>query len=463
MSKTILAASVCAAALLCASGAFAGSTDSQSNTAQSGYDNQAYIDQTGTNNWVGGGPGGAFAQTDTGAVGNTLNVHQSGTSNVVGYSKSAYQSGTGNQADIHQSNNNTLAGGQLDTVNIQQTGDGNGSIGGMTTATVPAPVAGALPGLGANAQTDYIGQSGTNQLVDLYQNGHENVFNLTQSGSGNQTLIQQWGEHNGAMTRQSASDSVINLYQDQTTGGGAYQPGFYIGNYAYASQSSGSGDNIGSTQKGAGNVFVGTQTGVGTNKITNTQSGNQDLLGARNAAYIAQNGDNNTFSNSQSGTNQRVEGLGGDLSAATQNNSYNQATSTQTGDGQLLALYQSGDNNHLLNTQSGAGNTLTATQEQSDDTVGDTMYIGGNQLTNLQDGTNAVATVTQSGSGNLVNTHQSWDHQVASITQSGALNMAYNTQGGGNSNQLMASQSGYNNNITNVQSGSSNIVHVNQH
>ncbi|MFT0879442.1 curlin [Rhodopseudomonas sp. G2_2311] len=411
--------------------------------------NVVYLDQSGTSqdatitqshsgfNQV-GTAANPFSQSDgSGSGHNSLTVTQSGDHNRFAVNLPGFQSGKANSAEVSQAGKNS-------SVDLQQTGTKNG------VAFLPwtnGPI------------TDGIRQDGTanGSAVTLQQNGKNNVFDIAQGGAGNRTNVSQSGNNGMVYVRQDTSlpdttlrnpkpyksnagnNSTIDVNQTTTSGWtyAAVAQGGGDGNHVTIGQN-GSLLNAGVNQSGSGNVFYSSQTDNG------NAAGQRTLLGPDTP--IKQIGDNNSYSNFQSGTG-------------------NSANGTQTGSFNVALNIQSGSVNELTGTQKGIGNSVTSTQSGAREYLrySQTSTSYGNTIVSSQSGGGDDAYLSQNGNGNSINGSQSGGLlNTVTAEQAGNGNTAQYAQVG-SLNGLTLTQTGNGNHSATNQTGVHNVIKVTQH
>lgn len=381
---------------------------------QTGNSHAATIDQSGgTSDTVGSYSTPFQQQNGSGSGGNFLVINQNtaGTSelpNVGAFigsgSKNAvtgYQYGTANNAEIDQ-------GGSNSSVNLQQSGKGNGltanagwfnnSYGNLIlqdwTANYSSVSLTQTNNVNATRGNVFsIGQGGYNNNITADQTGRNSLWvrqGTTAPDLWSWTHGNPFDPANTGYSLATLSNSSITVHQSV----GGNDPS--SGNYAALGQGNGSGNAITVTQNGAANAADVNQVG-GSNTFVSTQTSGDGNVGwnfvGGEAGWPGANANPLVSSN-------------GDFQPITQIGSGNQYFSTQSGTDLWAFGSQIGDNNFLSNTQSGDQNALYTGQ------LGDS-----NSIYAVQSGTLNLATVSQHHSGSTASFTQTGPSNTATINQ----------------------------------------------
>jgi hypothetical protein len=293
----------------------------------------------------------AFSAVAFAGSGNTVSLQQNGvTPNVA------------NEANVDQSF------ATYSEVTIVQ---GNQSSGGKALVT-------ATQGSGYDNQA-YFNQ-GTNTphaSATSYQDGDLNRLSVSQNG-GNQSIqvTQTAGAHNQANLVQSTGSTTAVVYQGDggyhvlnslQTGGSSslvasqYGIGNTIGNVQAASANSNSATFI---QYGSGNYAFNTQNGGGNNSLSASQTGTNNQIystqsGHNGSVIVQQSNSNNLFVSVQSGSNGGSDPAG-DRTDVNQygfsGQVYGYQASNSVGTPNSMTVTQGGSYNVASYTQTGTGN-----------------------------------------------------------------------------------------------------------
>ncbi|EAS51337.1 hypothetical protein SI859A1_02152 [Aurantimonas manganoxydans SI85-9A1] len=362
LKATLLSASILA---LGAGSAFA--DDNDAFTLQSGTDNTALIQQSGSGNQGGLAP---VAQNATQAgSGNMLSIKQLGSTSQVGTGTLGVdQTGTMNKLTIIQ-----FAGSSGNAVlNVQQTAN-------FTTNSTSTNVASVSQTGGTGNVVDTISQTMTAA-------GPQNFMTIVQDGSSNGV----GGFQRFSLAAEFAAQNGLQL--------------------ASVSQS-GANNNFNYRADGNSNQFAVRQTGGNTSLVASVVGDSNQLLarqanGAVATATIA--GDSNALVFNQGGAGiiadvtitgdlNNSNGLGG-FSGDARSAAYGfqrPGLIQQFGSNQLVSLDVDGDSNRFSVNQANRGNRATGS------IAGD-----GNQAVVNQDGVSNTATFSQVGSGNTLGVRQ---------------------------------------------------------
>ncbi|SOD88880.1 Curlin associated repeat-containing protein [Spirosoma fluviale] len=264
------------------------------------------------------------------------------------------QSGKSNSITVSQSGVQTI--GEL--VKVNQIGNGNQ--GNITQTSI----ADHFYGRGNNSVN--LGQTGDNNTATLTQvvGGDNNIY-VTQTGNNNSSTVSQSGERLSATVIQTGSFNSATV--NQTPADGATTSITQTGDSFSATVTQNSDNTAVIDQRhSAWNSNSVDVLQDGNRNVTNIIQGTDELFVDRAVANVTQTGDDNSIKLSQTGMNQA-------------------ATISQTGNGNRL-LGVEGETSFA--SQSGDGNTLTLTQ---------TNEIGGpgNQAFVNQQGIANAATITQ--------------------------------------------------------------------
>lgn len=454
---------------------------------QLGDNNTAFIEQDGDDNRVGRSDRVGLALT--GYYGKQYRVIQSGDSN---------------KLEITQIGNKNLAtGGHSGNLqdSLFQTGDGN-----------------AISVTQTNQGTSYDG----NAIFRIYQDSDEgtgvaNKLTIEQ-GNANQSsrnLIRRVQQNSTG----AAADNEITVTQGTTI---ASSIGYYSGgNFLYALNQSGGGNELTITQDGRNN-FVDTVAQTGhDNAAKIDQTGNKNVIasltqnGNENTATVALTGDNNGGTAGQNGSapwsgantngaaigpytpdiyafsaGSRAEGVGIAQGVLLQEGSYNTLNHAAVGNNNLLAVQQLNDSNSYVGTVAGSGNEIAVLQNGvqnnasinlsgSYNNVGVKSVGNGNTADVTHDGSSNQNSVLQNGTGNTATVNVSGSSNNAGSFGSGVAGVLANaanlapgllvqtgpdalTGGTGNTVTLTVRNNSNNNLFASLQSGNLNTITVTQ-
>jgi hypothetical protein len=470
------------------------------NVEQNGSDNDAAVAQ---------GPG-SFNRAGTAADAvsqkgddNALTITQSGSNNTVGTLGEGFdQRGNRNSATIEQ----TSGANHVDEV--QQTdetwfgsADRNtlvvlqgGSVGGNTIGSVRQTRTNTLFFNWDSGNSATIRQtSDGNSLGKLGQEGYRNTVSLVQSnGSGN---------HAGTVSQQGAYNRIALTFSGANNGTSDFLPVLLSGAAAFAHLTQGNVTQAGIDNRindfvvtGNGNAFGFKQNGLVGNRIGGYVTGDDNqfgvyqngivdtatigVLGSENEVYISQDGwFNDATAKALGGDDngliitQRDDNNNGSIAVAGGSNLVKLAQNggTRFGNNASVDIIGSGNHADIDQTKSGSGgaNNLTLNIFGNDNNNNPSLTaFGGAALAAAQGTGLEPGLIRQIGSGNSITMKVGASGSVATgnifaFLQDGG----YNTIKGsvqGNSNQAVVVQSGSGNFTNFSQSGSFNIIGVNQ-
>ena len=341
--KKIILAGASIAALTLAAPAYAQST---STVTQDGSGNQADVEQEESN---------------------TSTVTQIGDNNLAGVVQNA---GSGNESTISQ----TATG--PNTAGVNQILGTNNSFADITqdgtsaSNTAVISQAGALATSGEAVQTDSVNgdilifqNAGSNNFAAAVQ-GDSSFVGGTESGATNaESVIQQGGDNNVALSIQTGVDQISLIDQQAPTSGNdasVFQGAFGGGTSdAYILQV-GDGDSAEIAQNSSGNdADIGQGGGSGNFALIDQGFvGGAGVGGDNNTAIIAQDGSGNFSAIEQNGLTAGSGNIADVLQAADNNTSF----VVQDGSTLTATVNQLTDGNFSSVSQGGTGNTATVNQ-----------------------------------------------------------------------------------------------------
>jgi hypothetical protein len=468
--KSLILATVSAAALLFAGGAYA---QNMSTVNQPGSNNSASVDQSGGSNELsqinqisnsnnatvnqGGFQDEAFVVQDTDGTytGSQVIVTQIGQNGAVqaqqyGYNQAVvtqgaqsigetayvvqtgYNPGTG--ASLHQNgfgnNGFILMTGNFNLSTLTQNGGAGGYSGGLAEGVNAGTLNASNFGVRQGGGSQQVGNYNTS-VIDMEGNNSLAINDAT--GSGNFQFITQ-----GGLTNQATG--FFSTFGDSNSGNLTQVAGAaYSGNAQH-----GVGNNITVFQNGSSTSIIGQGThtdsfGIGLNDGPQTQGA---------SASVTQTGDNHFANIIQFGdyTIADITQVSGGANVG------NEADINQGGQGDLGTISQagSGDFSHIL--QGGANDSANSSQAVGTDTEGSSI---------IQNGDNNTANVTQEGSQDTSQVTQNGGANNAQVDQSGFGNTSTVSQGG-SSNYAFVAQHGAVATSTITQNGSGNSAFVHQ-
>ncbi len=411
--------------------------------------------------------------TRLGGTPSTVVINQQGKSSTITVEQ--MKNGSGNDAAFTQSgselakgsNAALMQGGNNNDFTTNQIGKQN-NIGGT---------------VGAGASASSALQTGTNNIVNVGQQGQMNQAAIKQEGSGGNINVQQINDlasgpiGNKATAIQSAQTSanIIQIFQiapdgdeneaivEQTAGDGNFtRIDQYESDYAKVTQSG--TDDLGNTstvninQQNAANSKATVTQAAGTKggdvTITQTAVRNEATVdqtaGRQNNTTVTQNNDDNKAKVTQSGT---LEGAVFSSVIVNQQGKMGEATVTQSANASTAQVFQyGGDRNKSTITQAGRLNTAVAEQAGND-----------NEATQGQTGDNNVIRTLQSSAtpGVFLATGEQAKN-TTSVTQGGSNNDAVTAQKGFTNDAVVNQSAGRDNFAASIQFGTKNSVTTNQ-
>lgn len=352
--------------------------------AYAGSNNEAYIDQIGTDN---------SASIAQGQENGSTRANLAGQSDL-----RMRQEGNDNEIDIDQVHNNTAS-------------------------SVPGSLRNGVGIKGGSGEGAGVDQVGNGNYLRIYQYGaNQVVFEVQQDGGASATT----DSNNATVVQNGGTSARVSNIRQTFTGGAAD-----ASNDISITQSGGTGNRVGNTSTGPRNDGSGAiQNGVG-NQLTVSQSGaGSNLLYASRQDNSASTGGTNTASVMQSGRRNRVMLLeqtnigAGDniatLSFVGEDNGtigfsgnaalvpgVTQSRAVQAGSGNTLGfLVATGDNNSFGFTQQGEGNWINGVNTGNDHQVAIWQHGDDNVVDFGQRGTGNDLGVSMDGSDNHVKIRQ---------------------------------------------------------
>lgn len=493
--KNLLAAA--SALALMAGVAHAGSNFA--NVEQNGSDNDATVVQGPGNFNKAGTAADAVSQKGDD---NALAITQSGSSNTLGTLGEGFDqkgnrnnatieqtSGTNHVDEVQQTDQIRFGSADRNTLVVVQGGSiGGNTIGSVRQTRTNTPFLNWEHGNSATIRQTSDG----NSLGKLGQEGYRNTVSLVQSnGSGN---------HAGTVSQRGAYNRIALTFSGANNGTSDFSPVLLSGTAAFANLTQGDvtqagfGNKLNFVVTGNRNAFGFNQNGLFGNDIGGYVTGDHNqfgvyqygifdtatigVLGSENEVYISQDGWFNDAT---------AKALGGDDNGLiiTQRDDNNSGSIAVAGGSNLVKLTQNGDSrfgnnasveiigsgNHadIDQTKSGSGgaNNLTLNIFGNDNNNNSSLTaFGGAALTAAQGTDLEPGLIRQVGSGNSITMKVGASGSVATGNVFAFLqDGGYNTIKGsvqGNSNQAVVVQSGSGNFTNFSQSGSFNIIGVNQ-
>ncbi|SOD88877.1 Curlin associated repeat-containing protein [Spirosoma fluviale] len=264
------------------------------------------------------------------------------------------QSGKSNSITISQFGRETVTS----PITVEQIGNGN--VGDITQTSI----ADHFYGRGNNSV--YLGQTGDNNTAALTQvvGGGDNIY-VTQVGNNNSGTVSQSGERLSATITQTGNDNSATV--NQTPADGATTSITQTGDRLSATVTQNSDNVAVIDQRNSG--VEGSSVVVlqnGNRNLTNVIQGTDERSVDNAVANVTQTGDDNSIKLSQTGYRQgakisqtgngnRLLGVEGETSFASQSGTYNTLTLTQNSE-------TSGIGNQAFVNQQGDANAATITQ-----------------------------------------------------------------------------------------------------
>lgn len=431
--------------------------------------------------------------------------------------------GTGGVAALYDSKSYVAQVGNQNTANIDQQTAGSAG-GGAVDANYGNPQSSVVLQGWGGGRSDYntanVSQKGTNQVSVVMQRNYptadfgSNSANVSQEGSNKNAFTYQYGRENRSMVLQSGDDTTTpsSSVKDSATAnsGGSFAMSFHgiDGTQSHLNDAGGrviqdeaQNNNAGLSQAGAD------LKGTIVQWYGERNTANVYQTGTNNSAISYQTGKDSNIGISQSSSNNKasVYQVSGDQDGSAYgvvgaDDSYaNTAVVNQSAAGGTALVLQGGSSNFAGINQSGLGTESATIRQVGMDNYatidqagyGNPARPGGETALTMQAGFNNRATVRQSSAGDYSLIEQNGTNNVANVTQaiggasnsyfpvskidqSGANNNAnvYQTgrstyseltqAGQGATNYATINQSAYNAVSYGFQTGGGNVINVNQ-
>lgn len=323
------------------------------------------------------GSGNAFRSANQSGHGNSQDIDQLGTKNLI---LDVTQNGAGNQATVFMSGDQNLVaelrqdlvgGGAGDVAIVHIVGNRNGTgVGGSYTpygaspgsiyTTAPRlitdPMTGPASTVSGALQGQILQTGGSNNYFSYFVTGDYNLYGFNQNGNGNHIGGTVTGDSHQAAISEDGDGNIVDFLQ---TGAGNNMGVWIDGNDNHL--------NIKQQQTGAsGNVMSVSISGNDNNNYPITSALTGDALTAKGAAVadvglfsqgdLLQNGSNNSLTLAVINSNLNAF-------ATDQHGANNSITHTISGgNGNQIVVAQIGDSNSSVTSQTGSGNNIGVTQ-----------------------------------------------------------------------------------------------------